>query len=412
MNLTDKILKEIQPFIGIHMVAVIMGLIFFQPCKSQSAVNKKSPVQQYKVAAYYWPAYHDEPRWRTFFDGREGEWEIIRNAKPKYDGHRQPRVPLWGYEDETDPIVMEKKIDAAVSHGVNVFAFDWYWYNGKPFLEDCINNGFLKAKNNDKIEFYIMWANHAATTLWDKRRSHIFDTIWTAGGMDRASFDTITDRIIDKYMKHPSYFKIDGKPVFAIYELGSLIKGMGGISETRAALDSFREKVKKAGFPGLHLQAILWSNVPETFSNVPGDKSNTQNNTIEALGINSLTNYQYVHVSAPVDDYIDWANTAIAFWPKWDKEFAVPFFPHVAVDWDTNSRFYKYMPCLKNNVNPENFKIYLEKAKAYMDAHPDQPKMVTINSWNEWSEGSYLEPDMVNGMNYLDAVKEVFKDQR
>lgn len=408
MNSTNWIWKIIHSFKSIQSVVLLMGIIFIQPCKSQAQNAGRSKVQPYKVAAYYWPAYHDEPRWRTFFDGTEGEWEIIRNAKPKYEGHRQPRVPLWGFEDETDPVVMEKKIDAAVSHGVNVFAFDWYWYRGKPFLEDCINNGFLKAKNINKMEFYIMWANHAATTLWDKRLSHKYDTIWTSY-VDRATFDTITDRIINKYMKHPSYLKIDGKPVFAIYELGTLIKGLGGIQQTRVALDSFREKVKKAGFPGLHLQAILWSNIPDTKSNVPGDQVKTQNNTIEALGINSLTNYQYVHVSAPVDNYIDWANTAVAFWPKWDKEFSVPFFPHVAVDWDTNSRFYEYKPCLKKGVNPENFKIYLQKAKAYLDAHPKQPKFVTINSWNEWSEGSYLEPDMVNGMKYLDAVSEVFK---
>jgi len=389
------------------LFALFSSIVFVWACKSPSH-QKKVSGSDYKVAAYYWPAYHDEPRWRTFFNGTEGEWEIIRNATPKYDGHRQPRVPVWGYEDETIPAVMEKKIDAAVSHGVNVLAFDWYWYEGQPFLEDCINNGFLKAKNNDKIEFYIMWANHAATTLWDKRRSHKVDTIWD-GAVDRANFDIIVDRIIKKYMMHPSYFKIDGKPVFSIYELGSLIRGLGGIQQTRSALDSFREKVKKAGFPDVHIQAILWNNIPDTQSNVPGDMTKTQNNTIEAVGINSLTNYQYVHLSAPVDDYIEWADKAISNWPKWEKEFSVPFFPHVAIDWDTNSRFHSYKPFIKKNATPEVFKQYLIKAKQYLDAHPNQPKMVTINSWNEWSEGSYLEPDSVNGMKYLEAVREVFK---
>ncbi|MBE0655720.1 MAG: glycoside hydrolase family 99-like domain-containing protein [Bacteroidales bacterium] len=371
--------------------------------------NTRSKDQAYKVAAYYWPAYHDEPRWRPFFDGNEGEWEIIRNAVPMYEGHRQPRVPVWGTEDETDPLVMEKKIDAAVSHGVNVFIFDWYWYEGKPFLEETINEGFLKAENNDEIDFYIMWANHAATTLWEKRRSHQVDTIWN-GEVDRKNFNIVTDRIIKQYMSHPSYLKIDGEPVFSIYELGTLIKGLGGIRETREALDSFRDKVKKAGFPGLHIQAVLWSNIPDTESNVPGDTEKTQNNTIEALGINSLTNYQFVHVSGPVDEYTQWADKAIANWPVWGEEFSVPFFPHVAVDWDTNSRFYEYKPNIKNGVNPENFKKYLLKAKAYLEDRPDQYKLITINSWNEWSEGSYLEPDSFHGMGYLEAVKEVFKE--
>jgi hypothetical protein len=36
------------------------------------------------------------------------------------------------------------------------------------------------------------------------------------------------------------------------------------------------------------------------------------------------------------------------------------------------------------------------------------PKLITINSWNEWTEGSYLEPDAVNGFGYLEAVRRVF----
>lgn len=61
---------------------------------------------KYDVAAYVWPAYHDEPRFQNemniFHDGK-GEWEAVYKAKPKYEGHRQPRVPLWGYLDEASP---------------------------------------------------------------------------------------------------------------------------------------------------------------------------------------------------------------------------------------------------------------------------------------------------------------------
>ena len=61
---------------------------------------------------------------------------------------------------DDDPKVMEKWIDVATEHGVNVFIFDWYWFDGGPFLESSINNGFLKAKNKEKMHFYLMWANH------------------------------------------------------------------------------------------------------------------------------------------------------------------------------------------------------------------------------------------------------------
>jgi hypothetical protein len=60
------------------------------------------------------------------------------------------------------------------------------------------------------------------------------------------------------------------------------------------------------------------------------------------------------------------------------------------------------------NNTPANFKAALKLTKDKLLADPDGPKILNINCWNEWTEGSYLEPDEVNGMGYLEAVKEVF----
>ena len=101
--------------------------------------------QHYDVAACVWPAYQPDARFKdigVFKDGK-GEWEAIYNAKPKFSGHNQPHVPLWGYTNEADPKVVAQRIDAAVSHGVNVFIYDWYWYDGKPFLENGLDKGLL-----------------------------------------------------------------------------------------------------------------------------------------------------------------------------------------------------------------------------------------------------------------------------
>ena len=127
------------------------------------------PAAEYDVAAFVWPAYHDDPRFAEIgiFPDGVGEWEAVYKARPKFDGHRQPHVPLWGYLDEADPQVQERKIRTALEYGVNTFIFDWYWYDDRPFLEDVLNKGFLQAKNNRKMKFYLMWANHVMTSYLD-----------------------------------------------------------------------------------------------------------------------------------------------------------------------------------------------------------------------------------------------------
>ncbi|MBW2252881.1 MAG: glycoside hydrolase family 99-like domain-containing protein [Deltaproteobacteria bacterium] len=125
--------------------------------------------QEYDVAAFYWPSCHFDERWATFFpDGSQGEWESIRNCKPKWEGHYQPRVPAWGYLMDNDPAAMEKRIEAATSHGVNVMLFDWYWFENKPFLKSALNDGFLKARNVDTMKFYLLKAK-AYTSLTASR---------------------------------------------------------------------------------------------------------------------------------------------------------------------------------------------------------------------------------------------------
>ncbi len=366
-------------------------------------------MKKYDIAAYIWPAYTgDEMRTRQFWDEGIGEWQTVKNPTEKAEWDFNNPQPLWGYENEADSSVMQKQIDAAYEHGVNVFIYDWYWYDGRPFLEKCLNNGYLKAKNNDKVKFYLMWANHDVTYLWDKRNSHIDETIFS-GAADKTQFDIITERVITQYFSHKSYYKIDSKPVFMIYDVMNFIKGVGGIDEAKKAIEKFRSKVKEAGFPDLELQLCAWSENAVNLGGIDKTRQGSTRDVARLLGFDSLTNYQFVHLTNIDRDYNEVMEDIQKEWARIDDEYDIAYYPHVSIGWDNNLRFKEFKPGILKNNTPENFENALRKARAYLDNHPERTPLITINSWNEWTEGSYLQPDTINGYAYLEAVKKVFK---
>lgn len=366
----------------------------------------------YDVAAYIWPAYTgDDPRTRMFWPAGMGEWESVMKARSKFPGHNWPRRPLWGCQNEADPRVMEMQIDAAADHGVNVFIYDWYWYDRRPFLETCLNDGYLKARNNSRVRFCLMWANHDVTSTWDLRLSGLDDgnVIWQAA-VDRPEFERIARRLIEKYFAHPSYYTIDGKPLLMIYDVQRLLAGLGGVASTAAALEWFRAEAVRAGLPGLHLQACLRGQGLD-LSGVDAGGATTSAEVVRLLGFDSLTHYQFVHFLNIDREFPDITADAVAAWEQIDRDYQVPYFAHVSLGWDNNPRFEEFRKGIVRNNTPENVEKALRAARAYADAHPQQPPLITLNSWNEWTETSYLQPDDLYGYGYLEAVRRVFVEQ-
>ena len=367
-------------------------------------------MKKYDVAAYIWPSYTgDEPRTRIFWPEGYGEWQTVKSAITRYEEQPWPRRPLWGYVNEADPYVMEMEIEAAAAHGVNVFIYDWYWYDNRPFLEQCLDNGYLKARNNDKVKFYLMWANHTATSLWDKRTSHLGTPIWD-GAVDRKTFEHIVHRTIEKYFSHPSYYKIDGKPVYMLYEIPNLVRGLGGVKETLDALAYFRAETVKAGFPGLELHVSVRK--PD-YRALMLDENTSILDFINMAGFDGVTHYNFVDYATLPKTYMEVLEDVKAEWADVEKNINAQLYPDVSLGWENTLRFKDPRPrkhiCTENT--PEAVQKGFELAKEYVDTHPDmKAPLVVVNSWNEWTEGSYFEPDDLNGYGYLEACKKVFME--
>jgi hypothetical protein len=367
------------------------------------------------VASYYFPNYHpDDPRNRQFKGAGWSEWELVKAARPRFPGHRQPNVPLWGYTNEADPAAMVQKIDAAADHGVGAFIFDWYYYEDGPFLHRCLDEGYLGAPNNHRVKFGLMWANHDWTDIHPYTRKTPYQLLYP-GVVSPAAFERITTEVTERYFAHPSYWRIDGRPYFSFYDLSKLLENFGSLAATRAALDRWRARV-----PGnIHLNAVVWG---QTI--LPGEKEPVDAvRIVRELGFDSVTSYVWIHHVGLPAMQTDFNHVRDRYFMHWDKSvtlYGVPYYPNATMGWDSSPRArqedpfdasgYPFMHTISGNT-PARFRKALTLMRDRMLAGPANARVLTVNCWNEWTEGSYLEPDTVNGMAYLEAIREVFTGQ-
>jgi hypothetical protein len=210
--------------------SLLLFLLF--GCVTSIKESKKEEVSdapEYIVAAYVWPSNHNEKMVEEYLWSEGiGEWEMIKKTTPHFEGHYQPRVPLWGYQLDNDPKAWQVKIQAAVSHKVNTFIFDWYWYDGQPFLEETVDKGFLGAENNSDMNFYLMWANHDVPgNMWNQYKYDTDELLWT-GEVDLENYRLIVQRLIHKFFVLNNYLKIEGDRIgpFLNSTLGALINNL------------------------------------------------------------------------------------------------------------------------------------------------------------------------------------------
>jgi hypothetical protein len=379
--------------------------------------GKKSPPEKITVAAYYFPNYHTGDARNNKNKGTGwSEWELVKAAKPRFPGHDQPKVPLWGYTDEKDPKVMAQKIKTASDYGIDCFIFDWYMYEDGPFLNRCLDEGFLKAKNVSKIKFALMWANHDWVDIHPYTRGAKQNLLYQ-GKVTSKRFDEIGDLLVSQYFTRPNYWKIDGKAYFSVYDIQKFMDGFGSLEATKAAMSRLNDKAVAAGLKGVHWNLVAWGKPVLPVEKVPANYPEL----IRRLGFSSATSYVWVHhVNLPdrQTDYNQARDQYFTYWEKAKKELLVPYFPNVSMGWDPSPRCdqksewgnfgYPFTNTIGNNT-PGNFRTALQMTRDKLLADPQGPKIMNINCWNEWTEGSYLEPDIKNKFGYLEAVKSVFK---
>ena len=355
---------------------------YFTEEKLRSAIDTTPSLSgmKFEVVAYNFPSWHPSPYMEKIFGKGWTEFETLKNSRPFYPGHLFPKYPLWGYFNEADPAWAEREIEAAAAFGIDVWMVDWYWHNGTMFYHEQLEDGFLKAPNRSKLKFALMWANHHWKNVYPARSVAEAATLLPQLHSEADTLRAI-DYCIEHYFHQPNYWRIDGRPVFAIFDLNLLLETFSK-DQLRRVFAKVRERVARAGLG-------------------------------ESLGFDSATLYHtfgWTYGGKPAGGRTPYGEAAvhtIDLWKETAAKVSVPFFPDCPVGWDDSPRFGASAHMVTQRT-PDQYERLLRAAQFFSAASEAKPRIVFLSAWNEWTEDHVLLPDTVFGYSYLDAVRRVF----
>jgi hypothetical protein len=167
------------------------------------------------------------------------------------------------------------------------------------------------------------------------------------------------------------------------------------------AIAGARAWLAAEGLGPLHLAAI---------DPVPGDRP-----LLKALGFDSVSHYVFLPEWKGdwLQDYAVAAAIKAGQWGMYARETGLSYCPSVSPGWDATPRSadfgrekprqYPWWPIVTGS-SPAAFRKALRRALDYGCTHGSP--CCHIASWNEWTEGHFLEPDDDFGYGWLEAVRE------
>ena len=365
-----------------------------------------------RIIAYYLPQYHPFKENDEWWGKGFTEWTNVGKAKPLFKGHNQPKVPTeLGYYDLRLPIVREQQAELAKEAGVTAFCYWHYWFgNGKRLIADIFDEVLNSGKPD--FPFCLGWANHSwFAKTWDKNSKDkdklLMEQTYPGIEDQKAHFEFLL-----KAFKDPRYVKIDGKPFLYIFD---------PIHLPQDYLENFKQWAKDAGFPGLYLVANLSITDNEKDFLAKGYDAVTFKrilyyNKFTSGNINNALLRKFFTAIAMVKGFLLNMPKFIVDYRKYYHNFVTPkevqeeVIPQIVPGWDHSPRSSERAVIYTNN-KPEFFEKHCEEA---LNAIKDKKhKIAILKSWNEWGEGNYMEPDLVYGRGFINAlnraINKIFK---
>ena len=348
-----------------------------------------------KIFAYYLPQYHPTPENDRWWGKGFTEWANVTRATALFAHHKQPRLPAdLGFYDLRLPQVRKDQEKLAKNFGVDGFCYYYYWFDGRGMLREPLD-AMLAAQDNP-FPFALCWANEPWTRNWDGgKRELLVPQTYQEGWIAQFAQDILP------YLSDSRYLHVNGVPMLLIYRVMH-------IRNIAASIASLRDELKKLGVPKVHISAG-WvgfeGDVDVSQANDIGIDSwfEFPPHRIVATEVTSSVSGLSAKFTGKVYSYRSAVRLSIEQLQQ--KNFDKTF-PAVMAGWDNTARRL-HQSHVFHGATPALFRKWLRAIVLSYNLRQtleDRDKIVFINAWNEWAEGTYLEPDTHFGSGWLEAV--------
>jgi lipopolysaccharide biosynthesis protein len=347
------------------------------------------------ILAYYLPQFHPIPENDAWWGKGFTEWTNTVKGRPLFPGHRQPHLPAdLGFYDLLHPETREAQAALAREAGIGGFIYWHYWFgNGKQLLERPFNEVLNSGK--PEFPFCLAWANQSWTGIWHGLKDKTLIEQTYPGREDHIShFNALLPAFAD-----PRYIKLDGKPVFFIYEPATF-PGL------RAYTGLWNELAVKSGFPGIYfigVNHLAWDYHRDGFNEMTVYMPGHYVDTYQENRYRALKNSFKRHILKQFPLVIGYRGILDAY--RFDRFTNRDFIPCILPNWDNTPRSGK-RGLVFHNATPALFRRHLADALQFVLENKRPHNLLIIKAWNEWAEGNYLEPDREWGRQYLEAIRD------
>jgi hypothetical protein len=381
-----------------------------------------------RILAFVFPQFHRDALNDHLWGENFTDWDNLRKAPFKNRlGYPIPRPTELGYYDYTQVQPRKKQGELALEYGIDGFVYHHYWFYDENHPGPNLHLPLLEMlrDGHPNVPFALHWCAAKWVNTWNGPRVMRSDFVFREKGVLQKQYFPENDeegKITEHYnwlrqfFHHGNYIKVDGKPLFMMYQ-----KKPGSFP----VLKRLKELAIQDGFPGIYYTVGLTK--PHEHLLDIGDLSRWKVKPQKASV--ALSKYEFDKVVSypnPTEwnenrslEIPDWCLDGGGIRKKRPRDIAgiISSFdntprrqydeaniwssdpPEVVID--------RFRKSLHSAIYYESCCFPVEKQMRESKRKRDDDRFVLINAMNEWAEGMALEPSDVYGRRFLEVIRDV-----